>query len=160
MQSLSVSIITFNEEKNIARCLDSVKEIANEIIVVDSHSTDHTENICKEYGVKFFKQTFLGYIEQKNYALDLCKHQWVLCLDADECLSTELVSSIRKLKQLALSTRHSKFCCIQTPFFRIHVIQLAIFFILLCHHIGNTAFATHAYAPAGVVHFSVVALFN
>ena len=101
MQSLSVSIITFNEEKNIARCLDSVKEIANEIIVVDSHSTDHTENICKEYGVKFFKQTFLGYIEQKNYALDLCKHQWVLCLDADECLSEELVSSIRKLKQLA-----------------------------------------------------------
>lgn len=100
MQSLSVSIITFNEEKNIARCLDSVKEIANEIIVVDSHSTDHTENICKEYGVKFFKQTFLGYIEQKNYALDLCKHQWVLCLDADECLSEELVSSIRKLKQL------------------------------------------------------------
>ena len=100
MQSLSVSIITFNEEKNIARCLDSVKEIANEIIVVDSHSTDHTENICREYGVKFFKQTFLGYIEQKNYALDLCKHQWVLCLDADECLSEELVSSIRKLKQL------------------------------------------------------------
>ncbi|MBS4043939.1 MAG: glycosyltransferase family 2 protein [Chitinophagaceae bacterium] len=104
MQNLSVAIITFNEEKNIARCLDSIKEIANEIVVVDSYSTDHTEQICKQYGVKFFSQKFLGYIEQKNYALELCKNQYVLCLDADECLSETLIQSIKKLKQSGFSS--------------------------------------------------------
>ncbi len=99
MQNLSVSIITYNEEKNIARCLDSIKDIATEIIVVDSCSTDNTESICKQYGVKFFSQSFLGYIEQKNFALHLCKNQYVLCLDADECLSEELIQSIKKAKQ-------------------------------------------------------------
>ena len=99
MQHLSISIITFNEEKNIARCLDSVKDIANEIVVVDSNSTDNTESICKQYGVKFFKQKFLGYIEQKNVALSHCKHNFVLCLDADECLSETLIDSIKKAKQ-------------------------------------------------------------
>lgn len=98
MQQLSVSIITFNEEKNIARCLDSVKDIANEIVVIDSLSTDNTENICKQYGVKFFSQKFLGYIEQKNFALDHCKYNYVLCLDADECLSPELIESIKIAK--------------------------------------------------------------
>ena len=116
MQNLSVSIITFNEEKNIARCLDSVKDIANEIVVVDSNSTDNTESICKHYGVKFFSQKFLGYIEQKNYALSLCKNQFVLCLDADECLSEELKQSIKKAKQNNFSAdaytmnRCSNFC--------------------------------------------------
>jgi len=99
MQPLSVSIITFNEAKNIARCLDSVKDIANEIVVIDSNSTDDTESICKQYGVKFYKQSFLGYIEQKNFALEHCKHNAVLCLDADECLSPELIQSIKKTKQ-------------------------------------------------------------
>lgn len=98
MQQLSVSIITFNEEKNIARCLDSVKDIANEIVVIDSLSSDNTENICKQYGVKFFSQKFLGYIEQKNFALDHCKYNYVLCLDADECLSAELIESIKAAK--------------------------------------------------------------
>lgn len=98
MQQLSVSIITFNEEKNIARCLDSVKDIANEIVVIDSLSTDNTENICKQYGVKFFSQKFLGYIEQKNFALYHCKYNYVLCLDADECLSSELIESIKAAK--------------------------------------------------------------
>jgi glycosyltransferase involved in cell wall biosynthesis len=99
MQHLSVSIITFNEEKNIARCLDSIKDIANEIVVIDSFSTDNTENICKQYGVKFFKQSFLGYIEQKNFALEHCKHNYILCLDADECLSPQLIKSIQQAKQ-------------------------------------------------------------
>ncbi|MCX6208927.1 MAG: glycosyltransferase family 2 protein [Bacteroidetes bacterium] len=116
MQSLSVSIITFNEEKNIARCLDSVKDIANEIVVIDSLSSDNTENICKQYGVKFFSQKFLGYIEQKNFALDHCKHNYVLCLDADECLSKELIESIKIAKQNNFSNdsytmnRCSNFC--------------------------------------------------
>jgi glycosyltransferase involved in cell wall biosynthesis len=99
MQQLSVSIITFNEEKNIARCLDSIKDIANEIVVVDSLSTDNTESICKQYGVKFISQKFLGYIEQKNFAVEHCKYNYVLCLDADECLSENLIQSIKSVKQ-------------------------------------------------------------
>lgn len=116
MQPLSVSIITFNEEKNIARCLDSVKDIANEIVVIDSNSTDNTESICKQYGVKFVSQKFLGYIEQKNFALDHCKYDYVLCLDADECLSPELILSIKSAKQNNFSSdsytmnRCSNFC--------------------------------------------------
>ena len=66
MTALSVVIITFNEEKNIGRCLQSIQSIANEVIVVDSLSTDATENICKQYNVRFISQSFLGYIEQKN----------------------------------------------------------------------------------------------
>ena len=71
MQTLSVVIITFNEEQKIGQCLDSVKDIADEIIVVDSHSTDATEAICDRYGVKFFTQDWLGYSEQKNIADEL-----------------------------------------------------------------------------------------
>ena len=98
MNKLSVCIISFNEEKNIARCIDSVKNIADEIMVVDSFSTDKTEAICKAYSVKFIQQKFLGYGKQKNYALDHCSNNFVLSLDADEALSPELDKEIRKLK--------------------------------------------------------------
>ncbi len=98
MEKLSVCIITFNEEKNIKRCLESVKDIADEIVVVDSFSTDATERICNEYNVKFHKQIFLGHIEQKNLAISLCQHDFVLSLDADEALSDELKKSIRAVK--------------------------------------------------------------
>lgn len=99
MQKLSVAIITFNEEKNIERCLQSIVSIADEIVVLDSLSTDATETICSKYGVKFIKQAFLGYIEQKNLALSFCSQQMVLCLDADEAMSEELLQAIETLKQ-------------------------------------------------------------
>lgn len=66
MQKISVTIITFNEEKKIRQCINSVKTFADEIIVVDSNSTDSTESICKELGVNFIKQNWLGYSEQKT----------------------------------------------------------------------------------------------
>ena len=66
MIKLSVVIITLNEEKNIERCLNSVKDIADEIFVVDSFSTDKTQNICKKYNVKFIKNYFKSYSEQKK----------------------------------------------------------------------------------------------
>ncbi|MBU1369252.1 MAG: glycosyltransferase family 2 protein [Bacteroidetes bacterium] len=94
MDKLSVSIISFNEEKNIRRCLESVKTIADEIVVVDSFSTDKTEAICREFDVSFSKHPFEGYIEQKNVALKACRHNFVLSLDADEALSEELCNSI------------------------------------------------------------------
>lgn len=98
MIKLTVAIITYNEEKNIGRCISSVKEIADEILVVDSFSSDKTEAICKEFGVRFVQNPFKGHIEQKNYALELATHQHVLSLDADEALSGELLREIKKVK--------------------------------------------------------------
>jgi glycosyltransferase involved in cell wall biosynthesis len=98
MEKLSVVIITYNEERNIDRCLDSVIEVADEIIVVDSVSTDETEAICIRYNVTFIKQEFLGYIEQKNFALQFASNDFVLSLDADEALSPELKNSIKEIK--------------------------------------------------------------
>lgn len=99
MTPFSVVIITYNEEKNIGRCLESVKDVADEIIVVDSMSTDETKAICASYGVTFIEQPFLGYIEQKNFAMNSASHDHVLSLDADECLSSELKTSILTEKQ-------------------------------------------------------------
>ena len=99
MEKLSVSIITLNEEKNIRRCLESVAEIADEIVVVDSFSKDKTEAICREFNVKFSTHPFEGYIEQKNVALNFCSYTMVLSLDADEALSDELRASILAEKE-------------------------------------------------------------
>lgn len=95
---LSVVIITFNEEKNIARCLDSVATIADDIVVVDSFSTDNTKQICEEKNIRFVEHKFDGHIEQKNWAITQTKHQYVLSLDADEALTKELQVEIIKAK--------------------------------------------------------------
>lgn len=99
MIKLTVAIITYNEEKNIGRCISSVKEIADEVLVVDSFSTDNTEAICKDGGARFVQNPFKGHIEQKNYALTLATHQHVLSLDADEALSPLLLEEIKKTKK-------------------------------------------------------------
>lgn len=98
MHKLSVAIITLNEERDIGRCLESVKDIADEIVVVDSFSTDNTESICLQYGVRFIEHHFEGYIEQKNFALAQTSYKHVLSLDADEALSDELKASIQEVK--------------------------------------------------------------
>lgn len=93
---LSVIIITRNEERNIGRCLASVKDIAQDIVVLDSFSTDRTEAIVKEHGARFLQHAFDGHIEQKNRAITHAKHHWVLSLDADEALDERLASSIKE----------------------------------------------------------------
>jgi len=98
MEKLSAVILTFNEERNIARCIESVAQVADEILVVDSFSVDRTAAICKELGVRFVQHPFEGYIEQKNYALQQATHKLVLSLDADEALSPELIDSIKGVK--------------------------------------------------------------
>lgn len=95
---LSVVIITFNEERNIARCLDVVKPIADEIVVLDSFSTDKTEEICKTKGAKFFQHKFDGHIEQKNRAITYATNSLVLSLDADEAPDETLIAEIQKVK--------------------------------------------------------------
>lgn len=95
MGDISVVVITKNEEHNIARCLESVLPIANEIIVVDSGSSDRTQEIAKTYGGKVIVHPFEGHIQQKNFALDQASCSWILSLDADEALSPELLASIQ-----------------------------------------------------------------
>lgn len=99
MVQLSAVIITFNEENNIERCIRSLQDIADEIVVLDSLSTDRTKEIVSRFDVRFIEQPFLGYIQQKNKALDFASNNYVLSLDADEALSEELKQSIRKVKE-------------------------------------------------------------
>lgn len=95
---LSIAIITYNEEKNIRDCIESVNDIADEIIILDSYSVDKTKEIACEYPkVKFSEQKFKGHIEQKNNAIDLCSGQWVLALDGDERASIELKNEIQSI---------------------------------------------------------------
>ncbi|MFV0540017.1 MAG: glycosyltransferase family 2 protein [Aestuariibaculum sp.] len=98
MIKLSGVIITFNEERNIERCLQSLVHVVDEIVVVDSFSTDNTKHICEKYKVKFIEQEFLGYIEQKNFALTQASHDYIVSLDGDEALSEKLQKSIINLK--------------------------------------------------------------
>lgn len=92
---LSVCIVTHNEEANIARTLESVKGIADEIIIVDSHSTDSTVRIAKSFGAKVFVEDWKGFAIQKNSALAKASGEWILSLDADEEVSPELATSIK-----------------------------------------------------------------
>jgi glycosyltransferase involved in cell wall biosynthesis len=117
MKLLSVAIITFNEEKNIKRCLESIESIADEIIIIDSFSTDKTKEISLQFkNVRFIEQRFLGYIEQKNFALQKTSNSFVLSLDADEALDKTLLQNIEieKVNGFAMDgytmNRCSNFC--------------------------------------------------
>lgn len=96
---LSAAIITFNEEKNIERCLASLREVADEIVVVDSFSSDRTRDICNDHGVIFIQNKFEGHIQQKNFAIEQTTGDWVLSLDADEALDSDLTKSILAVKK-------------------------------------------------------------
>jgi glycosyltransferase involved in cell wall biosynthesis len=98
MPGISAVIISYNEEKYIGRCLSSLQGVADEIVVVDSFSTDATEQVCSQYNVKFIKHVFEGYVEQKNYALKQAANDLVLSLDADEAVSDEMKKSILEVK--------------------------------------------------------------
>ena len=92
--TLSVAIVALNEEANLGRVLESVRW-ADEIVLVDSGSTDRTCDIAKEYGARVIHEPWRGYTGQKNYALELCTKDWVLSLDADEEVSPQLAEEIR-----------------------------------------------------------------
>ena len=94
---LSVGIITFNEENRIGKTLDSVREIADEIIVVDSGSNDRTVEIALAKGAKVFVEKWKGYGPQKNSVLKKCKGEWILLIDADEVISPQLKAKIKSI---------------------------------------------------------------
>lgn len=97
MSTISVTIITLNEEHNITDCLASL-DFADEIIVVDSGSCDRTEEICRAHPkVRFFKHTWEGYGRQKNFAAGQAVNDWILNIDADERVTPELYTSISRL---------------------------------------------------------------
>ena len=96
---ISATIITLNEEINIGRCIDSLEGVADEIIVMDSNSTDKTKEICMQKGVRFVSQTWLGYAAQKNQLNALAQYDMILSIDADEALTERLKESILELKK-------------------------------------------------------------
>jgi len=96
-KKLSVYIITKNEEQTLPTCLESVQGLADEVIVVDSFSTDKTLEIAKKYGAKTFQKPFKDFQDQKQFALDQCSGEWVLNLDADEYLSNKLKQKISEI---------------------------------------------------------------
>jgi glycosyltransferase involved in cell wall biosynthesis len=99
MTRLSAVIIAFNEESNIDRCLAALHGVADEIVVVDSHSTDRTAEICSRHGCRIFQREFTGYSGQKQFAVDMASSDWVLSVDADEVVTPELKEEILQFLQ-------------------------------------------------------------
>ncbi len=96
---ISCCLITLNEEANLARCLRSCAGLVDEIVILDSGSTDGTERIAHEFGARFLHQDWLGYVGQKNKVLSLARNEWVFSLDADEELSPALRDELCALKE-------------------------------------------------------------
>jgi glycosyltransferase involved in cell wall biosynthesis len=95
---ISAAIITLNEERNILRCLESLR-CCDEIVVVDSGSQDRTVELATQHGAKVVHAPWPGYAKQKNFASESCQHEWVLSLDADEALSEALEAEIWQLRK-------------------------------------------------------------
>lgn len=95
---ISVYMVTQNEEKRLPRTLKAISQVADEIIIVDSGSSDKTEQIAKRYGAKFIFHKWKNISSQKRFASLQCKNDWLLSLDADEVLSPEIIKEIKTLK--------------------------------------------------------------
>jgi len=96
---ISFCLITRNEEANLPRCLGSAEGLADEIVVLDSGSTDGTEAVARRFGARWHRRDWTGYVDQKNHLLSLAQHEWVFSLDADEALSEPLRAEVRRLKE-------------------------------------------------------------
>ena len=107
MTPVSAVIITFNEAANIARCLESLMNLTDEIVVVDSFSTDDTPNICRSYGVQFLQREWAGYAATKNWANGQTQHQYILSVDADEVIDEELARDIQHRRSTGLEGVYS-----------------------------------------------------
>ena len=114
MEKLSVTIITKNEEKNIGRCLESLKWV-DEIVVVDTESSDRTVEICKQYTDQVFSETWHGYGKQKNICASHTRNRWVLNIDSDEVVTPESAEEIQKV--LREGPQHSVYHLPRTNYF-------------------------------------------
>lgn len=103
MDAISAVVITKNEARNVERCLRSLAPVADEILVVDDHSTDETASICERLGARVVRQSWLGFGPQKNHGNGLARHDWILSIDADEALDEDLRRAILDAKARGLS---------------------------------------------------------
>ena len=111
MVKISAYIVTLNEEKRLGKTLQALKKVADEIFVIDSGSTDKTQEIAEKYGAKFLFHKWKNISAQKHYGQELCHNDWVLSLDADEVLSPELIAEIKeKMKNPAADAYRIKIC--------------------------------------------------
>lgn len=111
MVKISAYIVTLNEEKRLGKTLQALKKVADEIFVIDSGSTDKTQEIAEKYGAKFLFHKWKNISAQKHYGQELCHNDWVLSLDADEVLSPELIAEIKeKMKKPAADAYRIKIC--------------------------------------------------
>ena len=99
MNQISAVIITLNEERNIKRCIYSLLEVADEILVIDSFSKDKTKEICEDLGATVIVMEWQGYSETKNFGHSKAQHEYILSIDADEELSDELIKEINQVKK-------------------------------------------------------------
>ena len=99
MAKISACVSSFNEEEKLEDCLASLAGIADEIVIVDSNSTDRTREIAAQYTDRVIIQPFLGYVGQSNFATEKASHDWILSLDCDERLSPELRSVLLSEKE-------------------------------------------------------------
>ena len=107
-QNVSLVIITLNEEKNIERCIDSAKWV-DDVVVLDSGSSDRTVELAKAKGARVFCEEWRGYRDQKVRSTELANYDWVLSLDADEALSKELSYELDLLRQRPLACEGFEF---------------------------------------------------
>lgn len=105
MDKLSVTIITRNEERNLERCLNALNGLADEVVVVDSYSTDATVEICRRYGCRVVQREFRGFGAQRQYATGLTSNTYVLSLDADEVIDEQLRGAIMAMKREGFAHR-------------------------------------------------------
>jgi glycosyltransferase involved in cell wall biosynthesis len=115
---ISACLITLNEERNLPRCLASVAPLVEEILVVDSGSTDATVAIAEKFGARVMHQDWLGYVGQKNFALAQAAYPWVLSIDADEEISPELAAAIQRVKYEAGAEATSGYAFSRIVFYR------------------------------------------
>jgi len=97
MEKITGTVITLNEERHIVACVESLLRVCDEVIVVDSDSSDRTRELAEAAGARVYVQPYLGDGPQKNYALQFATHRWVLTLDADERMDDDMVASIKAL---------------------------------------------------------------
>lgn len=100
---LTVCVLTFNSERLLRQCIAPLLEVADELIAVDSGSTDATLAILREFGIEPVHRDYRTHADQMNYAVGLARHEWVLCMDSDEITDAETLRHIRALKETGLA---------------------------------------------------------
>ncbi|MGD0090198.1 MAG: glycosyltransferase family 2 protein [Planctomycetota bacterium] len=116
-EPLSILVPVFNEEANLSACLESVREAADEILVVDSFSTDRTVEIAKGFGARVLQHEYLNSAAQKNWAIPQCRHSWVFIIDADERMTAELRAEIQALLARAGGPEQDGYFVVRRNFF-------------------------------------------